>query len=298
MTTKKRSKKAFDEKRGTVFLFDPDDLVIIGLDTEHKEGEHALWDKRIKKPLTEESIANVDFYGIINPVTITKEDGKAIVVAGRGRVRRAREAKKRQKARGEPTIKVPCVMRNGDEGYLMGVMVSENEVREDNDMGAKIGLINRMSDRGRARDEIARDFGVTTKTIENWLALGSANRTIQDAAAAGAISTTAAVKLARLPAGEQAAALAETLTTSGGKSTTAAARRVAGRAKRGGASAETDGVGVTGRKAQRKMLEIAMGAEGDETDDYYEGAADTLRLILGEKPKHGGKAKKMLKGIA
>lgn len=293
-TSTSKNKKAFANPRGTTFLFDPDELTIIGLDTDDDE-THALYDPRVKLPVDEDDVKNVDHFGIINPVTITKRDGVAIVVAGRDRVRRARAAKKLQEARGEKnTIRVPCLVRSGDDAYLMEVMISENEGRRDDDVAAKIRKINRMSDRGIPMGQIAAAFCVTPKTIGDWIALGEAHRDVQRAAAAGAVSTTAAIQLARIPADEQVAALAEVV--SEGKSTTDAARRVVSKRRRGGD--DGDGVGVTGRKAQRKMLEIAVGGDAEEVDPYFEGAADALRIVLGEKPVRAAKARKLLKGLA
>jgi len=287
------NKKAFDAARGTTFLFDPDDLMIIGLDTPDG-ADHPLYDPRVTHPLDEDDIANVDYYGIINPVTITKRDGVPTVVAGRGRVRRARAAKLRQQTRGEKqTIRVPCIVRNGDDNKLMGLMISENEGRRDDDVSARLAKIHRMLDRSVPLDDIARDFHVSVKTIDGWLTLGGACKELRHAEASGQISTSAAVKLARLPFEEQPAVLA-TVVAEGGSSTTAA-RRVT--SKRKGTSASADGVGVISRKAQKKMHLFAQGTEDEDDDPYFDGAADALALILGldVKPKNAAKAKKLLK---
>lgn len=293
--TDKRSRKAFDEPRGTTFLFDPDDLTIIGLDTDDTAETHALYDDSIHAELDEDDIKNMDAYGVISPISIVKRDGKAIVVAGRDRVRRAREVKKRQKARGEKNlIKVPCVVRNGDDNFLMQIMDSENESRRGpTDISKKIQKIQRMLGRSIPKGDVARSFRVSEKTIDNWLALGEASKEIIRATSTGAISVSAAIKLARLPHDEQTKALAE-VTAGGAKGTTDRAARAARTRQRGDGE---DGTGITGRKAQRRMLEVAAGTKDDEVDPYYQGAADALRLILGEKPEVASKAKKLIKGL-
>src|SRR5262245_5872048 len=100
------SKKAFDTNYTSNPVFAPEELVIIGgkclpkdeqgpLDTAHKRGEHDLWDQRLETvTLTDAEVANVDYFGVLQNVVIRKdpETGLPFVVAGRGRVRRARRA--------------------------------------------------------------------------------------------------------------------------------------------------------------------------------------------------------------
>src|ERR1044071_4250279 len=92
MSDKKERNRDKEAPRGTHYYADPDDLVIIGLDTDDGP-EHPLYDPRIKGDISEPEIRNVEYFGIITPVQVRRYDNRLEVVNGRGRVRKARLVK-------------------------------------------------------------------------------------------------------------------------------------------------------------------------------------------------------------
>jgi ParB-like chromosome segregation protein Spo0J len=285
MSKSNASKKAFDAPRDTSWMMDPDELIIVGLDT--KDGpEHELYDKRALLPLDEDFAKNVDVLGIINPVTITKIAGKPYVVAGRQRVKAARLAKKWQKARGDEfTIRVPCRNRTGST--LMDVMIAENEARIDDDIILKAEKAQRMLDRGRSLDDLAVIFKVKSKkTIQGWLAVATAAPEVKKAVIAGQITASAGGTIAKLDGREaQVEELEKVITESGGKSTTKAAKKAVASRRSNGAS---DGVGL-GKKEQKKLLDYASGTELNDKEPYWDGVRDALAAALGKKDQIGDK---------
>src|SRR5271154_3135578 len=113
-------------KRGTSFWYDPDKLVIIGLDTDDGP-EHKLYDASIRKPLNETTVKNYMVHGVLQDVTCRKNGNRLEVVLGRDRIRHAREAKKRRLAEGVKEFLVPIkVKRYASELEMHLAMRSEN----------------------------------------------------------------------------------------------------------------------------------------------------------------------------
>jgi ParB-like chromosome segregation protein Spo0J len=284
--------KGFDAKRSDTFVYDPDDLIIVGLDTDDG-AEHALWDQRSALPVDEGMVLSILAEGVIVPVIIAKyvgKDeaslGKAAVVDGRQRVRAAREAKARQvKAGATVTVRVEAKARRADDKRLALAGIITNEIRQDDGMLVKAEKASRLRAQGATIAEIAMAFGVSTKAIEQWFGLDEASAPVKKAVAAGIISPTAAAKIAKLDGRDaQEEALAEVV-ASGKTSTKDVKKAVAARKGKAKAREEgTDGVGI-GRKIQKRLLEYAIGTPDEEKDPYWEGVRDALRVILGDKAR-------------
>lgn len=151
-------------------LFDPDELIIIGLDTSDGP-EHPLWDERNEYPLDEALIKNISAFGIIKNVTIVLDGERYLVVDGRRRVRAARELNKRAKKLGANAVRVPARFRKGDEGRLFGVSIAANSLHKSDPPLVSAKKVSRFLDMGRTEKEAAVAFGVTQQTITTWLAL-------------------------------------------------------------------------------------------------------------------------------
>jgi len=209
-------KHAF-EKRVTAYSFDPKDLVIIGLDTDDGP-EHDLYDmKRLKKPISPEMVKNIMVNGIIQPIAIRKDGDRALVVAGRRRVVAARKANEKLLSMGEQPIEVPAMLKRGSDEHIMGIFLSENEHRVDDDPIAKAEKAERYKQRGKNNAEVGVIFGVSATAIANWLKVLDCIPEVKNAVEAGKISMSAAVELADLSPEEQKAALENMLET--GKTT-------------------------------------------------------------------------------
>lgn len=202
------AKQALKGSRLNLFAMDPDDLVIVGLDTDDTS-THPLFDERIFLPMKEGMILSMLAVGVQHAVTVVKDGDKALVVDGRQRVRHAREAKKRQLAEGSETLKVPCKVVRGDDGHIVGLAALGNSMREEESPLAKAKRAQRMVDMGKPLDYIALYFGVTTNAVRSWLTLLETAAPVQAAVERGQLPASAAVKLAKLSKAEQAETLKE-----------------------------------------------------------------------------------------
>jgi ParB family transcriptional regulator, chromosome partitioning protein len=192
-----------------VLHFKPEDLVLV------KSEKSALYDDRVEQPLSEEFIANIDYFGVVEPIVVRKntEDGRNEVVAGRQRVRAALEVNKRRKKRGDKLMLVPATIKRGDDALMMGIMASENEARVANTPMQRALLIQRMLNHGMDEKSVAMAMNTSIATVKNLLALMEAPAAVRNAVQNGKVSAAVGYKLARLPAAEAKAKLAEATTT-------------------------------------------------------------------------------------
>lgn len=182
-------------KRGAQLRFDPDELVIIGLDT--KDGpEHELWDERIKLPLDEAMVLNIMALGVKETVTLRKGPSGYEVVNGRRRVLHAREANKRLKKADEPLVRIPATVEVGDHLHMGKLTISLNEIRRDDDTLTKAEKCMRLLHRnGGDYKDAALTFGVSVAAIKNWTKVAELTPKVKRAVAAGEISASAAAEL-------------------------------------------------------------------------------------------------------
>lgn len=181
---------------------DPEDLIIVGIDTDDDQ-EHPLYDERAFYPLDENLVRNIMVYGVIQPVTVRKEAGQRYVVTGRQRVKAAREAAKRQRNTGTYVLKVPTRPAAVEDRLIAGIVVSENEQRQDDTPAVKAFKAARMMTFGADLTEVALAFGRSEVTIRNWLTFVKADPRIHEAVTVGEISMQSGVELARLPRADQ-----------------------------------------------------------------------------------------------
>jgi ParB family chromosome partitioning protein len=254
-------------------LFDPEDLVIA------EDPKHPLYDERVNLPLSQSLIANILHIGrVIEPVVVRKnpETGDVEVVAGRQRVRAVRAINKMNKAaRGADPFRVPAVVDRSKDHQLLDIIVSENEIRENDSPLVRAEKMRRLLGRGKTESELSTLFGVSPQLVKNTLGLLDASSVVKKAVESGRISVNSAYKLAKMPPEEQrekvAALLVEAPTAPGKKNP-----------KRRRAAEIVDGNGgMRGKKEVEKMLD-----EIGETDDIKEGArlvaTATLEWVLGK----------------
>lgn len=283
-TTKKdkRSRKAFEAPRNSTFLLDPEEIVIIGHDTEDGPG-HPLYAADCNDPLDEVFVENVFQNGVDTDVTITKWEGRACAVVGRTRVRAARVANIRRKKEGLPLIKVGCKVVSGTELKLARRKIRENNVRKTLGVLQKAEDAQYLLDQGMPIAEVAVEFMVKPETIKEWTAVLGATADVRKAVSAGKIGATAAAKIAKLEGGEaQREALQKVLAS--GKGSVVEAKRAVRQAKAESEGKKGDGMGVVSRKHQRALLDVASDRAKVDIDDsdFCHGFAEALRVILGE----------------
>lgn len=296
MTTE-NTKRSFDFKRTDQYLCDPLlDLCLVGgagvlpdeqsgeLDTSEDKG-HPLYDPRLRDELTEPFVRNIDHNGVTVPVVIVKLGDLACVVDGRQRVRAARVANRRRTLRGEPPLKVPCVIkRTKDNQSLLSQMIGLNENRHDDDPRAKLDKLRRLMDSGVTDPEqLGEVFGVSAGVIEQWLRFDDlAIERVQQAVNEGKLAMRAGMEISRLrdPA-KQAAALDAVLASPPKTGQIRRAREAAKLLQK-----PTSHVGVADKRTQRALLQLAKRKEhakgtSKEALAWWQGVEDALTLIVG-----------------
>lgn len=243
--------------RTSIFHFDPDDLVIIGLDT--KDGpEHRLYDERINDPITDQEIANIRTFGVRVPVLVQRDGNRWLVVDGRGRVRRARAAKQLQRKAGEEVLKVACVPQRGDDAMIFGVSRVANSCRTEDSPLRNAKNAQRMIDMGKTQEEVAIAFGKSQSTVSTWLALLDLSPKVKAAVDSGKIAASAAAKLGKLSRKEQEESLGSLI--SNGHKPSAGDAKNAVRVRNGQAPVVT----ARGRIVQAVMVLAEVAAKRDE----------------------------------
>lgn len=278
-TATKTSKNSVDaygaEGKTNVLMFDPDKLIIV------EDKNHPLYDRRIEKPLTEMFIANVDHYGIHTPGSVRKnpETGDVEVVFGRRRVRAAREVNKRRRAKGiEPLMQVPMTVKRGDDSHLTGLMVSENESREEDTPMNRAEKMQRMLSQGKDEAHIAMAFEVNVQTVKQSLALLEATAAVRNAVESGKISVSAAHPLVKLTPEEQRSTL-ETMLAAGEGET--GPRK---RARKMREAAAANGTGAAVMRGKREIKAYLEKVNAETTDpDFQKVAKSILEWVLGDR---------------
>jgi len=212
--------------RSDLLMFDPEKLIIV------HDPTHPLYDERHDMALDMNMVRNVMVHGILEPVIVRKNGEKKgepqiEVIAGRQRVRWALEANKLLVKEGKQPIRVPATIKRGEGADFMGIMISENEIRQQDSALVKANKVQRYLNMGRSEEDAGVMFGVAVTTIRDWLALLDCDASVQKAVEKGGLSATiAARQLSKLPREEQKAAL-DALVASGatkGKTGMAAAQ--------------------------------------------------------------------------
>lgn len=266
-------KTTFDAKRGTLFNFDPENLVVIGVDTDDGP-EHELWDERINLPLEETMILSMMNVGVLEVVIVRKSaNGTPEVVNGRRRVLHAREANKRLKKAGDldSLVSVPAKVERGDEDHMFHVMVATNEIRKDDDVLVKAAKCARMLSRNPDVAQAALAFGVSKTTISNWRKLVELPPQVKKAVSAGVLSTSAASKLHGMPREEQLAELErvqKASTSNGGKRVPAS--RVNGKTE----------PASKGKKPTKAQLGVYIDKLSHNTDKFSLGVIAGMQMAI------------------
>lgn len=202
----KNSIDAYGAKgKSNVLMFDPDDLLLV------IDRQHPLYDPRVMRPINEALVRNIMHQGVLQTITITKnpETGAVEVVAGRQRVRAAREANRRLREAGLTPIQVPALPRRATDADLVGVMVSENEVREGDTPLGRADKMHRLTVLGKTHDQVAMLFGCSAQTVRGTLLLLDCCSDVRTAVATKQIAVGHARVLAKMPPDQQRTKVAE-----------------------------------------------------------------------------------------
>jgi len=262
-----------------LLMFDPEALHLV------IETDHPLYDERVHDPLDDAMVRNIMALGVIEPVVINKniETGRVEVVAGRQRVKNAREANKRLYEMGRPPVKVPAIIRKGEGAELASVAVSENELRRSDTAMVRARKMRQLEGMGHDHEAISVAFGVNVKTVENTLVLLDCSKAVQGAVESGLIGITDVKQLSRLTPEQQAEKIQEIAQATGGKEGHARAR-----AKREAIQRDSPKVSALKLKGRReieaKLKEIAE--KGHLFADVLQcaGWRNALEWVIGAAP--------------
>lgn len=202
--------------KGNVLSMDPDKLTLV------TDPKHPLYDRRVHQAPNPKTVRNYRAQGVLEPVLFYKdpETGENLVIDGRRRVINARELNRRLVEAGEEPITIPAipkrVMRDSDKSFV-GMMVSTNEIREEDSPINRAEKMARMLDVGHTEDAIAVAFGVEVPTVRSALKLLDCCMAVRDAVEAEQITVSHALKLAKLSPDEQRAKVQALIDAADGK---------------------------------------------------------------------------------
>lgn len=184
----------------TAFHGTPEDVIIIGIDTDHKSiQEHPLFDgERNAQPLKAETTENFISLGCVEPVVVQKEDIGLVVVDGRQRVKYLRAANAARAELGLAPYKLPVIVNKANERGLL-LAESLNTHRSNDSILTKAQRALGMEANGVALADMRNAFGgVSESTIKNFVRLAQADKKVQEALRDEQISPAKAYAIARL----------------------------------------------------------------------------------------------------
>lgn len=279
------SKQALEGTRLNAFAMNPNDLIVVGFDTDDGPG-HPLYDARVKllprmvdgkwpklNEKQESMVQSIMEEGVLQEVHVRKNGDKPEVVWGRHRTIFARIANSRLEAGADPiTIRVAAPDKISD-GAVLSRSIIENELRFDDDYATRAEKCIRLKEvNGWDDKRIAVRFGVSTQAIRNWLSWHDLAPAVQKALASGAIAASVGMTLAKLERKEQVARLETILAEAAanpGVKPTAAAAKAAGRTE------DQAGAGIS-KGMLKRILKHKKAA--DLSDD----TRNALRWLVGD----------------
>jgi len=270
--------RADSAPRQEVKMYAPEDVVIIGLDTEDGPS-HPLYDGESNAaPLIEADVEFTKEHGILQAVCCKRDGDRLLVVYGRGRTRQLREANKRRKAEGQEPWFLPVKIIRGDESKLLALKHGENSHRR---------AINPLA-RAREAYDLAQQMpeakaavilGLGINQFRNVVKLLDLAPAVAKAVSKGEISATAAVDLTGLSEVEQTEKLAELLKASGGEKPTIRDVKAVVREANGKAPLLSPAQRIT------KMSEVITKLDDSATKDELWSTIRKIKSLLEDKAK-------------
>jgi ParB-like chromosome segregation protein Spo0J len=290
------SNRADDAPRKEVKMYDPNVLVIIGLDTDDGPSHPQFDGESNDTPLLEADILFTYEHGVIQPISCKRDGKRLLVVFGRGRTRQLREANKRRIADGLQPWFMPVQIVQGDTLKMLALKHGENSHRrEQNPMArarAAYDLAQQMPE-----EKAAVVMGLGIAQFRNVIKLLDLAPAVAKEVTKGTISASAATPLTSLSEVEQIAKLTELVTAGGSKPTI---RDV--KAKVREANGKKIVISVGDKKTQKRLLSYVQNLShasnsSEKTLAWWEGVEDALKLVVGEtdvNPKLAGKLDELI----
>lgn len=203
------SKQFVPGSRSNIFHVDPLLPLVIGIDTQHKEGEHPLFDD--STDFDDDFVENVKKFGVMSPVHCRKSGTDIEVVYGRKRTLALRKANEQLVKEGKEPHKLPITAEphGTSDMDLFEKVVVENVGRFEASPMKKADYLKRWFDMKAKAGEEVNDvdasvvFKTTPTSIRNWKKLWDLDPKVQKAVLQGQISANEASSIADLSPADQ-----------------------------------------------------------------------------------------------
>lgn len=302
-TKKPSGRQAEGTRGGSIWTFAPDELTIVGHDTDDQE--HELCDHESNAFRAEEYTEYINYMrlkGIEKPVLFRRDGSDNLVIEGRTTVRVARvvaplweQDRKAEGIKGEAAkLRIPAVVRRGTADELFCTVRATNRRRPGSE--SPVGdaqAMARLVNGGATEEQAAVRLGLPPARAKQLLAFLNLHPKIQRRVGVD-VSLDAATKLAKLPQAEQIKQLAEIKTT--GEKPTARAITNKVRETSGKAPVETPKsrirAAMTVLRAMRKTLDdFSKSGERQLLDDLNEHVLEAMEVLDPQQPRPNGERK-------
>jgi len=152
------------------YPFDPENLVIVGYDTEERD-QLVLFDSESRRDveISPEMVESVMESGVIQPIVVAWRNKRVEVVDGRRRVRALRLGNKKLVKGGHAAKTVLATVRGGSDVELIEAMMIANEHRlADPPSVRSENIVRYMDVTGKKEKATAAAFGCTRQSINNY----------------------------------------------------------------------------------------------------------------------------------
>ncbi|MDR5802589.1 ParB/RepB/Spo0J family partition protein [Caballeronia sp. LZ001] len=182
-----------------LLFFDPDKLVLV------TDLNSPLYDPRVDLPVNEDLARNIDFQGVLQPISVVKntETGETEVAVGRQRTKAAQLVNEWRRARGETPIQIPAQVYRGDRRTTLTAIIGENELREADTPLSRAEKMRRVMALGYSEAEVGTIFGCGIGTVRATIALLDCCADVRKAVESLRINVTHARQLSKLPPDQQ-----------------------------------------------------------------------------------------------
>ncbi len=269
------NKRADAAPRQEVKGYDPDEVIIIGIDTDDGPSHWGYDEESNKNPLLEADVVFTYENGIIQNVLGRRDGDKIVIVAGRGRTRQLREANKRRKADGLAPWFLPVKIVKGDARKMLVLKHGENSHRREQSPFVRAQQAYELSQQF-PEDQAATIMGLGLVQFRSILKLLDVGPAVKKAVMEDKIKPTAAIELASLSEADQSTKLAEILTAAAATGSKPTTRDVKAKVREanGKAPLETPSTRI------KKVSGILDKLDDSATKDDLWGAIKKIRQAL------------------
>lgn len=267
------NKRADAAPRQEVKMYDPNEVVIIGIDTVDGHTHWGFDEESNRTSLIEADVQFTYENGIIQNVLGRRDGDKVVIVAGRGRTRQLREANKRRVADGLPPWFLPVKIVQGDARRMLVLKHGENSHRREQSPLARAQQAYELAQQF-PEEQAATIMGLGLKQFREILKLLDLGDAARKAVMDGTLRPTAAIQLAALSENEQAAQLSSILASTAGEKPTLRDVKAKVRAATGKTVLETPTVRI------KKAIGILDRLDDSATKDELWNALKQIRRTL------------------